>query len=133
MSANFFIDTNIAVYAFSKSDPKSIIARNLIISKPWISTQVLSETTNVCLKKLNFGKEVSFENTRYLMSICEVALLKKETYLIAFDISVKYSFSFWDSLIIASALENNCAVLYTEDLQHNQLIENKLKIQTPFI
>jgi predicted nucleic acid-binding protein len=42
-------------------------------------------------------------------------------------------FSFWDSMMIASALDNHCSVIYTEDLQHGQVIENKLKIINPFI
>lgn len=66
------------------------------------------------------------------MGICNVVLLTKTTYLIAFDVSINYGFSFWDSLIIASALENGCDVLYTEDMQHNQLIENKLRALNPF-
>jgi len=39
----------------------------------------------------------------------------------------------YDSLIIASALEADCKILYTEDLQHNHLVENKLRIVNPFI
>lgn len=132
MSDRYFVDTNVVIYAFDRSDFKSVIAKNLIVSQPFISTQVLSETTNVCLRKLKLSKEISFENTKYLMGICNVVLLTKTTYLIAFDVSINYGFSFWDSLIIASALENGCDVLYTEDMQHNQLIENKLRVLNPF-
>jgi predicted nucleic acid-binding protein len=45
----------------------------------------------------------------------------------------KYSYSYWDSLIIATALENNCSILYTEDMQDGQLIEDKLRIGNPFV
>ena len=48
------------------------------------------------------------------------------------NIISKYKFSYWNSLIIASALQNNCTILYSEDMQHNQLIENKLRIINPF-
>lgn len=133
MSDNFFVDTNIVIYAFDASNAKGIIAKDLIISKPFISTQVLSETISVCLKKLKLGKEVSFENAKYLMSICKVALLSKSTYLLAFDLSIRYEFSFWDSLIIGSAIENRCSILYSEDMQHHQLVENKLRIINPFL
>lgn len=54
------------------------------------------------------------------------------TILYAWEIRLKYKFSYWDSLIIASALESNCSALYTEDLQHGQVIEKKLKILNPF-
>ena len=50
----------------------------------------------------------------------------------AIDIKARYKFSFWDSLIVASALENKCGILYTEDLQHDQVIETTLKVVNPF-
>ncbi|GHV80479.1 hypothetical protein AGMMS49944_22700 [Spirochaetia bacterium] len=51
----------------------------------------------------------------------------------AFRISNRYQFSFWDSLIVASALEAQCTVLYTEDLQDGQIIEDVLEVKNPFI
>jgi hypothetical protein len=50
----------------------------------------------------------------------------------ACQIAEKYQFSFYDSLIIASALKCDCYTLYSEDLQHGQIIEDKLKIINPF-
>jgi len=44
----------------------------------------------------------------------------------------KYKYSYWDSLILASALENSCSILYSEDMQHGQVIEDSLKIINPF-
>lgn len=108
MSDSFFIDTNIALYTF---DGNAVIkqkkSRDLILLNPIISTQVLSEYTNICLKKLKFTKEKAFFNTKVLSKSCSVAVLDTHTYDIAFEISLKYDFSFWDSLIVASALENN--------------------------
>ena len=40
---------------------------------------------------------------------------------------------YWDCLILASALEHNCGILYTEDLQNGQIIEKSLKIVNPFV
>jgi predicted nucleic acid-binding protein len=51
----------------------------------------------------------------------------------AIEIHFSYHFSFYDSLIIAAALQSNCATLYSEDLQHGQAIEGKLNIVNPFI
>jgi predicted nucleic acid-binding protein len=45
----------------------------------------------------------------------------------------RYAVSFWDSLVIASALEAQASVLYSEDLQHEQVIEDRLKIINPFV
>jgi len=49
-----------------------------------------------------------------------------------YKIKSRYQFSYWDSLIIASALENGCIILFTEDLQHNQMIEETLWVKNPF-
>jgi predicted nucleic acid-binding protein len=40
---------------------------------------------------------------------------------------------FWDTNVLVAAMENNCNTLYSEDLHHGQLIENKLKIVNPFL
>ena len=61
-----------------------------------------------------------------------MSLIERATIIQAFDIVKQYKYSYWDSLIIASALENNCSILFSEDMQHNQLIANKLKIINPF-
>ncbi len=50
----------------------------------------------------------------------------------AIRIKEKYAYSYYDSAIIASALKNKCTILYTEDMQHKQIIENTLKIINPF-
>jgi predicted nucleic acid-binding protein len=47
-------------------------------------------------------------------------------------ISDRYGFSYWDSLIVAAALDAGCAVLYTEDLQNGQTIDSALRIINPF-
>jgi predicted nucleic acid-binding protein len=49
------------------------------------------------------------------------------------DMRLKYRYNYWDCLILASALENDCGILYTEDLQHGQIIEKSLEIVNPFL
>jgi predicted nucleic acid-binding protein len=44
----------------------------------------------------------------------------------------KYCYSWWDSLILASALESDCVTVYSEDMQDGQLIEDRLTIKNPF-
>jgi predicted nucleic acid-binding protein len=51
----------------------------------------------------------------------------------ACKITDKYGFTYFDSLIVSCALELNCSILHSEDLQHNQIIEGKLKIVNPFL
>lgn len=66
-----------------------------------------------------------------ILNIATLSVLNQATYDDAFNLRQKYLLSFWDSLIVASALENQCTRLYSEDLQHNQLIENTLIVVNP--
>jgi len=61
-----------------------------------------------------------------------LGLIDNEAILLSFKIAEQYKYSIWDSLIVASALGNNCSTLYTEDMQDGQIIEKKLKIINPF-
>jgi predicted nucleic acid-binding protein len=133
MSDRVFIDTNIVIYALTDASAKGTIALNLLESKPCISTQVVAESINVCLRKFKFTKEDTYARADKLIYLSELFVITQSTLKEAFQLSLDYQFSFWDSLIVASALENNCSILYSEDLQHNQLIDGKLRIQNPFI
>jgi len=50
----------------------------------------------------------------------------------AMEISDRYGYAYWDSLIVATALISDCAILYSEDMQHNQQFEGKIRILNPF-
>ncbi|CAN5238534.1 PIN domain-containing protein [soil metagenome] len=135
MSDKVFLDTNILVYSYSNTEPaKQNIARNLILAhNSVISTQVLQELCNVITKKF----KLSFEKARLVITECslnnELHINQDSTILLACSIAEKYSFSFYDSLIVASALESKSIILFSEDLQDGQLIEQTLTIKNPFI
>lgn len=134
MIDSVFLDTNILLYSYSNSEPlKQSIARHLITNNDsFISTQVLQELTNTITKKFSFSyndaisviNECCQNNNLYTNDIN--AILK------ACNIANRYHFSFYDSLIIAAALECNCSVLYTEDLHHSQVIFDSITIINPF-
>jgi predicted nucleic acid-binding protein len=63
----------------------------------------------------------------------KVMPLSLETFKHCIAIKEKHGYSWWDSLVLTSALENNCTIVYSEDMQHNQVIENRLKIINPFL
>ena len=63
--------------------------------------------------------------------ICEI-YPSSELYISTLLISAQTQYSFYDSLIIAAAIEANCKILYTEDMQHEQTI-GKLRITNPFV
>ncbi len=88
---------------------------------------------NVLIKKFDFD-EISISRT--LLELQEnfiVNINKINTINHALQIHFKYQYSYYDSLIIAAALDSNCTILYSEDLKHNQIIENTLTILNPFI
>ena len=63
----------------------------------------------------------------------EVSTITMKTILEGWELRKKYNLSYWDSLIISSALENECTIFYSEDLQNNMKIKNKLVIRNPLI
>ncbi len=134
MNDNFFLDTNILVYSYSVDQiTKRNIARDLI-SKPnsIISTQVLQELSNTLTKKFKF----SFASAVLAINECcnnnSLHTNGSQTILKACEIAERYGFSFYDSLIIAAAIEANCSILYSEDMNSKQIIFKTLTILNPF-
>lgn len=138
MTGNFksFPDSNVWLYALTNQDEKrkkqaeDLIEENK--ERICLSTQVINE---VCL---NLKKKASFDEvgiSRLISSFylnCEVIKLNQKILLKASDLRARYLFSFWDGLIVASALAANAEILYSEDMQDGLMVENKLKITDPF-
>lgn len=132
MPVKAFIDTNVVIYALGPNSGKAQLAAPLFVDKPFISTQVLSETANVAYKKLALPASEVGKLLTTLESMCRVEIVIPATMHLALDIAERYGFSWYDSLIIATALDAGCDTLYTEDLQHGQLIEGRLTVTNPF-
>ena len=134
MSVNVFLDTNILVYAYSDTElQKQTVARKLVSENTsFISTQVLQEFTNILSRKF---KKTWPEITKAIQEVSQnnqVYTNNETTIRQAIKIAEDYKFSFYDSLIIAAALECNCSKLCSEDMNHGQLINQKLTITKPF-
>lgn len=106
-----------------------VITRHEIL----LSTQVINEICINLLTKASYTENEIAIVVKNLYSKYRVITLNMNTILTASSIRKRYKFSYWDSLIVASALESGCSILYTEDMQHGQTIENTLTIQNPFI
>lgn len=134
MRTKIALDTNILIYLFDSSDEnKRLIAEKLILEKPIISSQVVSEFLNVSKRLLKLPKLDIILKANKLFSNCEIASLNQETLEKAKDLIIRYDFQLYDSLIVAAALISGCNCLYSEDLQHNFLVENRLRIINPFL
>ena len=132
MKDNIFVDSNVILYTFGKEKSKKEKAKDLVRKKPLITTQIINEVSNVLFRKFNFSVDEVRKISNFLRIKMKVELLNLQTIDLALYIKERYKYSYYDSLIIASALENACNILYTEDMQHGQIIEDSLKIINPF-
>ena len=138
MRDKIFIDTNILVYASvidnsnSQKRIKALEFISQIESKIIISTQVINEFYVSLLKNKVSENEIQKKIMELLIKT-EVSTITMKTILEGWELRKKYNLSYWDSLIISSALENECTILYSEDLQNNMKIKNKLVIRNPLI
>jgi predicted nucleic acid-binding protein len=142
MTDSIFIDTNIWVYAFLDNERdhakqskilavlEDIPAESAVV----ISVQVVNEFHWILARKYGIH-ETTIKNKviKGIAAFANIVPLGFEIYQYAFRIRSKYAISFWDSLIVASALDNGCNLLYSEDMQHGMVIERKLKILNPFV
>lgn len=134
MKDKIFLDTNILLYIYSKEQYKQKIAQNILNEyyDICISKQVINEMTNILIKKFKLPLK-DIEKT--------IKELEKELIVLDFDIQTQikalklmqsYNFQFYDALIVSTALENSCNILYSEDMQNGLIIDKNLKIINPF-
>lgn len=131
-----FIDTNIWLYAFIETDDttKSATARTLIQeSEPIVSIQVINEVCVNLLRRANFTEEQVSRLVESFYEKYRVIELTKSVLLMASQLRQRYSLSFWDSTIVATALSAGVSVLYSEDMQPGLTIEEQLQVHNPFI
>ena len=140
MSAADFFDTNVLVYVFDDREPRrAAIARDLLAhaqreQSAVISAQVVQETLNVLMRKLT--PRMSTADARKVLGDVLVPLwrIHPSPALCArgLDIQERYGLAFYDSLIVAAALEGGCTRLLSEDMPQGQQVEG-LRIENPFL
>lgn len=140
MSGADFLDSNVFIYLFDDADPrKQAIAERLVTAalatdSARISYQVVQETLHVLTRKMPKRATPEMAQTflrRSLLPLWRV-MPSAALYTRTLELQSSFGFSFYDSLIVAAALESGCTRLYSEDLQHGQRIEG-LTIENPFL
>lgn len=137
MSADFFADSNVLVYAYNDGEPvKQRIAQDLL-KQPGraLSTQVLQEFCNVMRRRLGFSWQQvaqALTEVRQNFRTGVIHTNSPATVQDALRIAGRYGLSFYDALIVAAALETGCITLYSEDMQHGLVIDGRLTIHNPF-
>ncbi len=139
MNAKCFVDTNILVYARDSSESEKQVCAKRWLTRLWereagrISAQVMNEYYVTVTCKLKPGLPV--EQARAdLRALAVWQPLDISTTLIesAWDMQDQYGYTWWDTLVISSALFLDCAYLLSEDMQHEQRI-GALRIINPFM
>ena len=137
MSVEHFLDTNVFISLFDETNDHKrekavrLVQESLKNETGCISYQVVQETINVMTRKLNAAPE----QARQILSDTLIPLWRinptQALYQRGLDLQTRYHFNFYDSLIIAAALEAGSHTLYSEDLKHGQEIEG-LTVTNPF-
>ena len=128
-----FIDTNVLLYIASDDQTKANRAESIIGDGGGvISVQVLNELTNVARRKMR----MSWADTRAFLAMIRALLpirpLTVEVHETGLGLAERYRLSIFDAMIAASALDANCATLWSEDMQDGMMIDSRLRIVNPF-
>ena len=132
-----FVDTNVWLYALVESgdSSKTFVARDLLLNqaRPILtSTQVINEVCVNLIRKAGVGEETVRELTVAFFSRYEVLLTTETLLLEASRLRERHSLSYWDSLIVAAALQGNAATLFSEDMQDGLVVDGTLTLSHPF-
>ncbi|MBD2778646.1 PIN domain-containing protein [Iningainema tapete] len=138
-SQKSFIDSNIWLYRFiinpreTDAISKQQIATTITnYQNILISTQVVNEVCANLIRKAGFNNAQIQILLEELEQGCEILPVSLETLQSAVKLRAQYLLSFWDSLIVASAILGDASILYSEDMQDGLIVENTLQIVNPF-
>jgi predicted nucleic acid-binding protein len=132
------VDSNIWLYALltpaEGENSKNRTARQLIstLDTPVITPQIINEVCFNLLRKQKWPEEDIQSLIRSLHVQCRLFIPGEEWPVLASSLRFNMRLSFWDSLIVSSALSAGCGILYSEDMQHGQVLDG-ITITNPFI
>ena len=139
MNDKVFIDSNIWLYALIETQQeedlfKHEIAKKLIhqLTNIHVSTQVVNEVSINLMRKADKDNDFIYTFLRDFLAAYPVHDQPTDDLLTAATLRSDYSFPYWDSLIVASALHCQCSVLYSEDMQDGMFVYDDLQIINPF-
>lgn len=135
MRAELFLDTNILLYAASKKKEemeKRKVARELLAREGvGLSVQVLAEFYVNAISKLKLPEEQVLRVLDQLRRF-PVLPVDEAVFWAALEIRRRYGISYWDSAILAAAIELGCDTVYSEDLSDGQSYAG-VRVVNPFI
>ena len=133
ISANrIFSDTNVLLYLASRDEDKTCVASSLLEHGGTISVQVLNEFVAVARRKLLLSWAAIAAHLAPVRQACTIVPLTVSGHDYALRLAMRYKIPIYDASILASAIGAGCDVLLTEDFQHGQLFERRLRVCNPF-
>jgi predicted nucleic acid-binding protein len=126
-----FFDSNVPLYLLSDDAEKASRAEELLSTGGIISVQVLNEVVAVARRTRAKAWPAIQDTLDALKAVCSVEPLTLAVQEKAVELARRFDFHVYDATIVASALAAGCSTLYTEDLQHGQVIEG-MTIHNPF-
>lgn len=132
-ASDAFFDTSVLLYLLSNDARKADRVEALLAQRGIISVQVLNEFAVVALRKVGLPLRDIKEILDTIRAVCTVEPLTVTTHDRGMEICERYKFSFYDSVMIAAALIAGSKVLYSEDMQHGQVIGRQLRVVNPFL
>jgi predicted nucleic acid-binding protein len=132
MSVDSFFDTSVLLYLLSDDTVKADKIESLLAARGIISVQVLNEFAVVALRKLKMPLNEVREILDTIRAFCTVEAITLETHNRGLAVLERYKFSLYDSMLVAAALISGAKVLYSEDLQHGQTLDDQLRVANPF-
>lgn len=128
-----FLDTNVLIYAFA-DDPRRPAAQALIDGTAIVGVQCLNEFTAVSRRKQRLSwEEIDGRLSLIRAGVRTVVPLTVEDHDLGRSIAQRYRLALYDSMIVAAALHAGCDRLYSEDMQHGLVIDDRLHIANPFL
>ncbi len=130
--ADPFFDTSVLLYLLSGDAAKADRVETLLSTRGVVSVQVLNEFAVVALRKLKMPLNEIREILDTIRAVCAVEPITVETHDRGLAVFERYRFSLYDSMLVAAALIAGAKTIYSEDLQHGQVIDNHLRVTNPF-
>lgn len=127
-----FFDTSVLLYLLSGDTAKADRVETLLSNRGVVSVQVLNEFAVVALRKLKMPLNEIREILDTIRAVCAVEPITVETHDRGLAVLERYRFSLYDSMLVAAALIAGAKIIYSEDLQHGQVIDNQLRVTNPF-
>lgn len=127
-----FFDTNVLIYLASGRSEKADRAESLIRGGGTISVQVLNEIANVGRRKMRLSWEEVHGFLTLIRGLLPVEPVTVATHRSGLALAERYRLSIYDAMIAAAALLADCNRLWSEDMQHGMLIDQRLRVVNPF-